>query len=175
MSAKLLQSGVLTYFAIFIIFHHFGSNLKLYQLKQSSRQDLWTSFTSHRVHLKEKICHKYSKWLKVRPLSTSHFIYNEEFDMLGCVINKVGSTSLTQSFLSLIGLNYTNSQELWANSYKGMILKCTTEATKNFEEIFPGFLPRISSLDFFPGFLLWISSLDFFSGFLFWIILNSSK
>ena len=48
-----------------------------------------------------KVCFKYKYVFKDDVIEPSRFVYNTDHKMLGCLINKVGSTTLLETFLKL--------------------------------------------------------------------------
>ena len=67
-----------------------------------------------RILHKTKIC---SQLELNQDLEPSKFIYNEELGLIGCVINKVGSTSLTTAFLQLLELKTYSRGSVWNSSH----------------------------------------------------------
>ena len=62
------------------------------------------------------ICSKYN--MKTQHIEPSRFVFNEEHKLIGCLINKVGSTTLLDAFLKLRNVN-VSVQDIW--DYKHLI------------------------------------------------------
>ncbi len=54
-----------------------------------------------RLQNMRKVCQKYPLEIKYEELATFSFIFNQKLKMMGCSINKVGSTSLGKTFKAL--------------------------------------------------------------------------
>ena len=56
--------------------------------------------------------------MKTQHIEPSRFVFNEEHKLIGCLINKVGSTTLLDAFLKLRNIN-VSVQDIW--DYKHLI------------------------------------------------------
>lgn len=64
-----------------------------------------------RIQVKHEMCQKYNKKYN-EDLFPSRFVFNEEKKVLGCLVNKVASTSFNVAFLQLLGMQIP--QDLWS-------------------------------------------------------------
>ena len=79
------------------------------QYKENEIQD--------RLKYKNMICKKLKNIQRKEELITSRFVVNERSKLVGCLNNKVGSTTLTLAFLQLrLGYNVNCSHDtIWSN------------------------------------------------------------
>ena len=71
-----------------------------------------------RVKLKN-VCLKYQNVFKNEQSEPSRFVFNEEQKIMGCLINKVASTTIREHFLKMIGLGNVKTNKVWKFKYLG--------------------------------------------------------
>ena len=91
-------------------------------------------FLKSKVFLKNnkisEVCSKYKQVFEDEVIEPSRFVYNTDHKMLGCLINKVGSTTLLETFLKL--KNIDANGRVW--DYRHLIVPNDDIDMKNFKD-----------------------------------------
>ena len=93
-------------------------------------------FLKSKVFLKNnkisEVCSKYKQVFEDEVIEPSRFVYNTDHKMLGCLINKVGSTTLLETFLKL--KNIDANGRVW--DYRHLIVPNDDIDMKNFKNFY---------------------------------------
>ena len=93
-------------------------------------------FLKSKVFLKNnkisEVCSKYKQVFEDEVIEPSRFVYNTDHKMLGCLINKVGSTTLLETFLKL--KNIDANGRVW--DYRHLIVPNDDTDMKNFKNFY---------------------------------------
>ena len=93
-------------------------------------------FLKSKVFLKNnkisEVCSKYKQVFEDEVIEPSRFVYNTDHKMLGCLINKVGSTTLLETFLKL--KNIDANGRVW--DYRHLIVPNDDTDMKNFKDFY---------------------------------------
>ena len=93
-------------------------------------------FLKSKVFLKNnkisEVCSKYKQVFEDEVIEPSRFVYNTDHKMLGCLINKVGSTTLLETFLKL--KNIDANGRVW--DYRHLIVPNDDIDMKNFKDFY---------------------------------------
>ena len=89
---------------VFILLTSFISTIVFMLNNYGKNMEVLTNAEKRLKHL-NTMCEKYKNFMPNIPLNPSRFVRNIDYGILGCLINKVGSTSFTQFFLKLDGIN----------------------------------------------------------------------
>lgn len=93
-------------------------------------------FLKSKVFLKNnkisEVCSKYKQVFEDEVIEPSRFVYNTDHKMLGCLINKVGSTTLLETFLKL--KNIDANGRVW--DYRHLIVPNDDIDMKNFRDFY---------------------------------------
>ena len=93
-------------------------------------------FLKSKVFLKNnkisEVCSKYKQVFEDEVIEPSRFVYNTDHKMLGCLINKVGSTTLLETFLKLKKIDANG--RVW--DYRHLIVPNDDTDMKNFKNFY---------------------------------------
>ena len=93
-------------------------------------------FLKSKVFLKNnkisEVCSKYKQVFEDEVIEPSRFVYNTDHKMLGCLINKVGSTTLLETFLKLKKIDANG--RVW--DYRHLIVPNDDIDMKNFKDFY---------------------------------------
>ena len=66
------------------------------------------------------VCLKYKNVFKHEHSEPSRFVFNKEQKIMGCLINKVASTTIREHFLRMIGVGNIKTNKVWKFKHLGM-------------------------------------------------------
>ena len=67
----------------------------------------------------KNVCLKYQNVFKNEHSEPSRFVFNQEQKIMGCLINKVASTTIREHFLKMIGVGNVKTNKVWKLRHLG--------------------------------------------------------